>query len=80
MGFDKNYPNRKDIRKPYTGSKAFDCSCRNHGRCGWCLGNRKHFDTAARVAADAKLKDFHKGTDYTYEDEYYDFWEYNECD
>ena len=29
-------------RKPYTGSKRFDPSCRNHGRCPWCEGNRAH--------------------------------------
>jgi hypothetical protein len=33
MPFDKNYPNRKDKRKPYYGSKRFDASCRNHGSC-----------------------------------------------
>lgn len=24
----------------YTGSKRFDRSCRNHGTCGYCVGNR----------------------------------------
>lgn len=32
----------KEKRKPYRGSKAFDCSCRNHGTCAWCQGNRLH--------------------------------------
>lgn len=27
-------------RKPYTGSKATDRTCRNHGSCAWCRGNR----------------------------------------
>lgn len=40
MSFDKTYPNRKDKRKPYRGSKAVDCSCRNHGSCNYCRGNR----------------------------------------
>lgn len=33
MSFNKPYPNRKDKRKPYYGSKRFDKSCRNHGSC-----------------------------------------------
>lgn len=42
MSFDKSYPNRKDRRKPYRGSKRFDRSCRNHGSCGYCERNRKY--------------------------------------
>lgn len=42
MSFDKHYPKRKDKRKPYYGSKAFVSSCRNHGGCPYCLGNRLH--------------------------------------
>lgn len=38
--FDTNYPNRKDKRRPYRGSKTFDRSCRNHGSCDWCKGQR----------------------------------------
>ena len=30
----------KTIRKEYTGSKAFDTSCRSHGSCPWCEGAR----------------------------------------
>lgn len=29
-------------RKPYTGSKAADSSCRSHGGCPYCLRNRMH--------------------------------------
>lgn len=42
MSFDKNYPNRKDWRKPYRKSKRFDKQCRNHGKCSYCLSNRLH--------------------------------------
>ena len=42
MGFDKNYPNRKDKRKHYRGAKAVDTSCRNHGSCPWCQGKVKY--------------------------------------
>jgi hypothetical protein len=40
MSFEKNYPNRKDKRKRYRGSKAFDRSCRNHGKCDYCREGR----------------------------------------
>ncbi len=42
MGFDNNYPNRKDRRQPYRRSKRHTKSCRNHGSCAWCQGNRNH--------------------------------------
>ena len=42
MAFDKLYPKRKDQRESYHGSKVFDRSCRNHGSCGYCKGNRTH--------------------------------------
>jgi hypothetical protein len=41
MAFDNHYPNRKDWRKPYYKSKAFDWTCRNHGSCSWCANNRQ---------------------------------------
>jgi hypothetical protein len=44
MGFDKHYPNRKDWRKPYRGSRAVDRSCRPGGGCPWCERARKHAD------------------------------------
>jgi hypothetical protein len=51
MSFDKEYPNRKDHRKPYKGSKRFDTGCRNHGSCGPCKGNRLYQDTKERQRA-----------------------------
>jgi hypothetical protein len=41
MGLEKAIKSGKEHRKPYSGSKAFDCSCRNHGGCPWCEENRK---------------------------------------
>ena len=32
----------KEHRRPYYGSKAICKSCRNHGGCEWCEGNRKY--------------------------------------
>ncbi|OMF08757.1 hypothetical protein BK127_27835 [Paenibacillus sp. FSL H7-0331] len=42
MSFDKDYPNRKDKRKKYYGAKSIDRTCRNHGSCPRCKGNRLH--------------------------------------
>ena len=42
MGFEKAIEHGKTRRKPYRGSKAFDPSCRNHGSCPWCEGNRTY--------------------------------------
>ncbi len=40
MSFDKDYPNRKDHRKPYRDSRRFDGTCRNNKDCPYCKGNR----------------------------------------
>lgn len=42
MSLDKAIEHGKEHRKPYRGSKAIDKTCRNHGGCPWCEGNRKH--------------------------------------
>lgn len=42
MSLDKAIEHKKERRKPYHGSKAIDCTCRNHGSCLWCEQNRKH--------------------------------------
>lgn len=40
MTLDKAIEHKKEKRKPYTGAKAIDHTCRNHGSCGWCKENR----------------------------------------
>lgn len=42
MSLDKSIYHGKEHRKPYRGSKAIDCTCRNHGSCDWCRQNRQH--------------------------------------
>lgn len=42
MALDKAIKSGKEHRKPYRGSKRFDCSCRNHGSCPYCEQNRRH--------------------------------------
>jgi hypothetical protein len=57
MPFDTHYPNRKDQRRPFRKSKAFDRSCRNHGGCPYCLGNRRHADARREQAARDAIVD-----------------------
>ena len=40
MSLDKAIEHGKEHRKKYRGAKAMDRSCRNHGDCPYCLGNR----------------------------------------
>ena len=52
------YKTRKDRRKEYSGSKRFDSSCRCHGGCGFCEGNRTYFDKRMRAAADEQVQEW----------------------
>lgn len=40
MSLDKAIEHGKEKRKQYYGAKAVDRTCRNHGSCDWCKGNR----------------------------------------
>jgi hypothetical protein len=42
MSLRKGIKHGKEHREEYYGSKRFDRSCRNHGSCGYCEGNRTH--------------------------------------
>jgi hypothetical protein len=57
MSLDKAIEHKKELRKPYRGSKRFDRSCRNHGNCGYCEGNRKFRDKKLREAATSEIKE-----------------------
>lgn len=56
MSFDNNYPNRKDIRKPYRKSKVFDRTCRNHGYCAWCRSNKQHKTKKLEISTKEQLE------------------------
>ena len=58
---DKSIRSGREHRKPYRGSKAFDATCRNHGSCDWCKGNRQYKNNMQRKAADDELRAFKKG-------------------
>lgn len=63
MSFDnKHYPNRKDNRRTYEYeySKSVDRTCRNHGSCGFCEGNRTINTKKTKLAAKSELDAFGK--------------------
>jgi hypothetical protein len=57
MSFDNIYPNRKDWRKPYLRRGKYSHTCRPHGGCPWCKGNRRHSIIKKLLSAEEQLKD-----------------------
>ena len=55
---DKAIQHNKEKRKPYRGSKRFDHTCRNHGSCSYCEGNRTIFDKKARMKVEGQEDEF----------------------
>ena len=63
MSLDKAIKHRKEKRKPYRKSKAFDYSCRNHGSCGWCWGNRTYQARRELERTNQELDEFEEEGD-----------------
>lgn len=61
MSLDKAVSSGKEKRKPYSGAKAIDQHCRNHGDCKWCLNNRLYSSTRREASIKEKLKEHEKG-------------------
>ena len=57
---DKAIAAGKERRKPWRGSKAIDSTCRCHGGCAWCLGNRVHKYAKAQAKADYREEECEK--------------------
>lgn len=57
MSFDKAIKHGKEHRKPYTGAKAIDCTCRNHGSCDWCKNNRLYQQNRMEEASKQALEE-----------------------
>lgn len=57
----KRLSTKKERRKPYYGSKAISCSCRNNGSCDWCRENRLYKTMIQQDVMDAKLDEYKKG-------------------
>lgn len=60
MSFLKAIESGKEHRKTYRGSKIFDKTCRNHGSCSYCKGNRLHNATKKESIAELSINEFFK--------------------
>lgn len=61
MGLEKGILSGKEHRKPFFGSKAFDCTCRNHGACKYCENNRTNNLRKKMLAAKLQIEEYRKG-------------------
>ncbi len=59
MSLDKAINSKKEHRKQYTGSKAIDRTCRNHGGCPWCEKNRQYKNLKKEKKMLDKLKEWY---------------------
>ena len=62
MSLEKAIEHKKEHRKEYTGSKAIDKPCRNHGGCDWCLENRTAKYKRRDVAMDEREQEWLEST------------------
>lgn len=58
MSLNKAIEHGKEKRKKYRGSKAIDCTCRNHGSCEWCRGNREYKNLKRKESANEQKKEY----------------------
>lgn len=58
MALDKAINSGKEHRKQYHDSRSFDMTCRNHGSCPYCEGNRKHKFFVDEEKANDAYKEF----------------------
>ena len=63
MSLNKAIESGKEKRKMYTGAKAVDRTCRNHGSCSYCLSNRIHKYVKRADSMNAKLKEYYANTE-----------------
>ena len=52
MSLDKRIAKGEEKRKPYFDSRKFDYSCRSHGTCPWCHGNRTHKNKKQEISCE----------------------------
>ena len=58
MSLEKAIKSGKEHRKEYWGAKAVDPTCRNHGTCPWCEGNRTNKYKNLDKISKKELQDF----------------------
>jgi hypothetical protein len=57
MSLDKRIAKGEEKRKPYFDSRRFDSTCRNHGTCPWCHGNRTHKNKKQEISCEQQEKE-----------------------
>lgn len=61
MGLEKAIEHGKEKHKPYIGAKAVDCTCRNHGSCEWCKGNRTYKNSKKNLKVEQEIREYEIG-------------------
>lgn len=56
MSLDKAIKHGKEKRKPYYKSGRFDKTCRSHGGCPYCYGNKMHKHRKQMAKADMRIE------------------------
>lgn len=56
MSMDKAIQYGKEHRKPYHGAKSIDSTCRNHGGCPYCEGNRLYHTKKELERTDSEMR------------------------
>lgn len=57
MSFDAAIEHKKEHRVQYRGAKAVDYTCRNHGSCPWCYGNRTYKNRKRELRSREELSE-----------------------
>lgn len=65
MSLDKAIKSGKEHRKPYRKAKAVDTTCRNHGSCIYCQGNRQYKNKKKIAKEKSKAKTCFDCTNFT---------------
>lgn len=58
MSLNKSIEHGKEHRKPYNYAKSIDKSCRNHGSCPWCKGNREYCNLKREESAEEQMREY----------------------
>lgn len=56
MSLDKSIKSGKEHRKRYSGAKAIDKTCRNHGSCPVCRDDRLYRFKKKEIAAKSEIE------------------------
>jgi hypothetical protein len=60
MPLDKAIQYGKERRKPYYDSRRFDYTCRNNGKCSYCVSNRTHSNRRNEYRAQKESMDWYR--------------------